>query len=184
MAIEVIRPRKADVLKCIARFDELSAVDGGLPDQKVEGYFRTFRNVLGFEQPDGGEEVYSPIGDEAKPKISHLKAGFGVAYVTADPGQGVMMHAHDTNETFVVIEGSWKFEWEGEEGTDHVVLGEKDVASFPVGIQRRFECVSARDGESRGTIMAIVGGDTPSVEWSPESVAELKAAGAWPDAAE
>ena len=184
MAIPVFKPKKEDVLKCVARFDEIEAVDGGLPDQKVDGYYRTFRNALGFSQPAGGEEVFSPIGDEAKPKISHLKAGFGIGYVTADPGQGVMMHTHDTNETFVVIEGSWKFEWEGDAGDDHVILGEKDVVSFPPGIQRRFECVSARAGAVRGTIMAVVGGDTPGVEWSPEAVEELKAAGAWPDAAE
>lgn len=183
MAIDVFRPKKEDVLKCVARFDEIEAVDGGLPDQKVDGYYRTFRNALGFAQPSGAD-VYSPIGDEAKPKISHLQAGFGVGYVTADPGQGVMMHTHDTNETFVVIEGTWMFEWEGDEGDDHVILTEKDVVSFPPGIQRRFECKSARAGESRGTIMAIVGGDTPGVEWSPESVEELKAKGAWPDAAE
>ena len=72
-------------------------MDGGLPDQKVEGYYRTFRNALGFAQPEGGEEVFSPIGDEAGPKIPHLQAGFGVGWVTADPGQGVMMHVHDTN---------------------------------------------------------------------------------------
>jgi len=184
MAIDVTRPKKEDVLKCVARFDELSAVDGGLPDQKVEGYYRTFRNVIGFEQPDGGEESFSPIGDEAKPKVSHLQPGFGMGYVSAVPGQGVMMHVHDTNETFLVIEGTWKFEWEGDEGDDHVILGEKDVVSFPPGWQRRFECVSARDGEEKGTIIAVVGGDTPSVEWSPEAVDELKAAGAWPDAAE
>lgn len=183
MTIPVIRPKKEDVLKCIARFDDIPAVDGGLPDQKVEGYYRTFRNAIGFEQPEGAE-VYSPIGDEAKPMISHLNPGFGIGWVTADPGQGVMMHTHDTNETFVVVEGTWKFEWEGEDGNEHVILGEKDIASFVPGIQRRFECVSARDGEDRGTIMAVVGGETPGVEWSPESVEMLKAAGAWPDAAE
>ncbi|MEH6754646.1 MAG: cupin domain-containing protein [Alphaproteobacteria bacterium] len=183
MPIPVIRPKKEDVLKCIARFDEIPAVDGGLPDQKVEGYYRTFRNAIGFAQPDG-EAVFSPIGDEAKPQISHLNAGFGIGWVTADPGQGVMMHVHDTNETFVVVEGTWKFEWEGEDGDDHVILKEKDIASFPPGIQRRFECVSAREGAARGTIMAVVGGDTPGVEWSPESVDVLKAEGAWPDAAE
>jgi len=105
MPIPVIRPKKEDVLKCIARFDEIPAVDGGLPDQKVEGYYRTFRNAIGFAQPDG-EAVFSPIGDEAKPQISHLNAGFGIGWVTADPGQGVMMHVHDTNETFVVVEGT------------------------------------------------------------------------------
>lgn len=106
MTIEVFRPKKEDVLKCIARFDEILAVDGGLRDQKVEGYYRTFRNAIGFARPGGGGEVYSPIGDEAKPKISHLNAGFGIGWVTADPGQGVMMHVHDTNETFVVVEGT------------------------------------------------------------------------------
>jgi quercetin dioxygenase-like cupin family protein len=184
MAIDVSRPKKEDVLKCVARFDELSAVDGVLLDQKVEGYRRTFRNVIGFEQPDGGEESFSPIGDEAKPKVSHLKPGLEMGYVSAVPGQGVMMHVHDTNETFLVIEGNWKFEWEGDEGDNHVILGEKDVVSFPPGWQRRFECVSARDGEEKGTIIAVVGGDTPSVECSPEAVDELKAAGTWPDAAE
>ena len=183
MNIPVFRPRKEDVLKCVARFDDIEPTDGGLPDQKVDGFYRTFRNALGFAQPSG-KDVYSPIGDEAKPKISHLQAGFGIGYVTADPGQGVMMHNHDTNETFVVVEGSWKFEWEGDEGDDHVILNEKDVVSFPSGIQRRFECVSARPGETRGTIMAIVGGDTPGVEWSPESIERLKAEGAWADAAE
>ena len=81
-------------------------------------------------------------------------------------------------------ECSCKCEWEGDQGDDHVILGEKDVVQFPPGMQRRFECVSAREGEARGTIMTIVGGDTPNVEWSPETVEELKAAGAWPDAAE
>jgi len=183
MTIPVHKPTRDEILKCVARFDEIEAVDGGLPNQKVEGYFRTFRNALGFAQPEG-EDVYSPIGDEAKPKISHLSPGFGIGWVTADHGQGVMMHVHDTNETFIVTEGTWMFEWEGDQGNDHVILGEKDIVSFPPGMQRRFECVSAREGETRGTIMAVIGGDTPGVEWLPEAVEELKAAGAWPDAAE
>ena len=69
MPIEVTRPKKEDILKCVARFDDLSAVDGGLPDQSVEGNYRTFRNAIGFKQPEGSE-TYSPIGDEAQPKIS------------------------------------------------------------------------------------------------------------------
>ena len=51
MPIEVIRPKKEDVLKCIARYDEITAVDGGLPDQPIEGFHRTFRNAIGFTQP-------------------------------------------------------------------------------------------------------------------------------------
>ena len=183
MPIEVFRPKKDDVLKCVARFDDLNATDKGLPDQAVEGCYRTFRNVIGFQQPEG-EESFSPIGDDAKPIISHMKPGFGMAYVSARPGQGVMMHTHDTNETFVVMEGTWMFEWEGDAGDDHVILVEQDVVSFPPGMQRRFECISARDGKDEGMILGVIGGDTPSAEFSPESVERLQAEGAWPDAAE
>jgi hypothetical protein len=48
MTIPVHKPTRDEILKCVARFDEIEAVDGGLPDQKVEGYYRTFRNALGF----------------------------------------------------------------------------------------------------------------------------------------
>lgn len=183
MPIEVIRPQKEDVLKCVARFKDLSSVDKGLPDQPVEGYHRDFRNVLGFQQPEGSE-TYSPIGDDAKPHIGHLKAGFGMAYVSARPGQGVMMHTHDTNESFVVMEGTWMFEWEGDEGDDHVILEEQDIVSFPPGIQRRFECQAAREGKDEGMILGVIGGDTPGAEFSPESVERMKAAGTWPEATE
>ena len=183
MTIPVHRPRRDEVLKCVARYDELSATDKGLPDQEVEGYHRTFRNVIGFEQPEGSE-TYSPIGDDAKPFVSHLQPGFGMGYVEAAPGQGVMMHTHDTNETFVIMEGTWAMEWEGDNGDERVVLEEKDVISFPPGIQRRFECQSAREGKDKGLLLGVIGGDTPGAEFSPESVERLKEAGAWPDAAE
>ena len=53
MPIKVTRPKKEEILKCVARFDDLKPVDGGLPDQKVEGCYRTFRNAIGFKQPEG-----------------------------------------------------------------------------------------------------------------------------------
>ena len=163
MPIEVIRPRKEDVLACVARFNDLPNTDGGLPDAAVPGFHRTFYNVLGFQQPEG-EETYSPIGDEAKPFITHLTPGFGLAYVAAKPTQGVMMHVHDTNETFVVMEGTWKMEWEGENGNEEILLDEK----------------SARDGQEKGILLGVIGGDQPGAEYSPESIARLTEAGLWP----
>lgn len=183
MPIPVIRPKKEDVLSCVARFQELPHTDGGLPDAAVEGFHRTFYNVLGFQQPEGAE-TYSPIGDEAKPFITHLSPGFGIAYVAARPTQGVMMHTHDTNETFIVMEGTWKIEWEGDDGDEHVLLEEKDIISIPPGIQRRFECQTARDGQEKGLLMGVIGGDVPGAEYSPESIERLKAEGLWSDAAE
>ena len=182
MAIKVVQPPKEDVLKCVARYESITSTDKGLPDQEVEGFRRTFRNVLGFQDPEG-EGEFSPLGDDAKPYISHLQPGFGIGYVSARPGQGVMMHSHDTNETFVVTEGTWIFEWEGDTGDERIILKEKDVVSFPPGIQRRFECMSAREGEQEGEIMAVIGGDTPVAEFSPEAVERMQKEGVWPETA-
>lgn len=178
MSIKIIRPKKEDVLSCVARFEDLSHTNQGLPDQEVEGFYRTFRNVVGFDEPDG-EESFSPLGEDAKPHVSHLKPGFGLGYVSARPGQGVMMHTHDTNETFVVIEGIWMFSWEGSEGDEEITLNEKDVISFPPGIQRRFECRVPRQGGEEGMIMAVIGGDNPAAEFSPEAVDRMKKEGVW-----
>ena len=178
MAIPVFKPKRDEVLKCVARFDDIVPADKGLPDQEVEAYHRTFYNALGFSQPASyGEGGYSPIGNVAKPVINHLKPGFNLAYVEAEPGRGVMMHNHDTNETFVVVAGEWMFEWEGDEGNDHVILKEKDVVSFVPGMQRRFECVSAPSGKAKGMILGVIGGDAPAAEFSPESIVALRAAG-------
>lgn len=178
MAIPVHKPSRDDIQKCVARFDDIVPADKGLPDQEVEGYRRTFYNAIGFSQPASlGEGAYSPIGDQAKPAVNHLTPGFNLGYVEAVPGQGVMMHTHDTNETFVVIEGEWMFEWEGDNGNDHVVLKEKDVVSFEPGSQRRFECKTARPGKDKGMILAVVGGDSPAAEFSPGSIAAMRAAG-------
>ena len=176
MAIPVHKPEKSEILKCVARFDEISPADTGLPDQEMDGYRRTFYNALGFSQPSG-EGSYSPLGEDARPLISHITPGFNLGYVEAAPGQGVMMHTHDTNETFVVISGTWMFEWEGAEGNDNVVLKERDVVSFEPGSQRRFECMSASEGLTKGMILGVIGGDTPAAEFSPESIKILRDAG-------
>jgi len=172
MTIEIIRPVRDEVLRGVARFKELSGVSTGLPDMELPNCNRTFYNVLGFTQPTG-EEEYSPFGDAVVPKIAHLNTGFGAAFVKARPGCGVLMHAHDTSESFMPVAGQWKVEWEGEEGTTGVVLDPLDFIAVPVGVQRRFECLSAPSGESEGTLFAIISGEAPVVEWSPEAVAEI-----------
>jgi len=177
MAIPVHKPKREDILRCVARFDDIVPADTGLPDQEFDGYRRTFYNALGFAQPTG-EGEFSPLGKDAKPLINHLSPGFNLGYVAAAPGQGTVMHTHDTNETFVVIEGSWMFAWEGDEGDDHVILKERDIVSFEPGSQRRFECVSAAQGAQKGIILGVIGGEAPVAEVSPESIAMLRALGA------
>jgi quercetin dioxygenase-like cupin family protein len=176
MPLPVKKPSRDEVLKCVAPFSKLKPVTNGLPDMELEECNRTFYSVIGFKQPKG-DNAFSPFGDAVVPHINHLQPGFGMSYVSAKPGKGVLMHNHDTNETFVVMKGKWKMEWEGDKGNEHVVLGPYDTVSFPVAIQRRFECVEAPQGEAEGLMLAVIGGNAPIAEFSPEAKERIERAG-------
>ena len=179
MPIPVTRPSRAAMMKCVARFRDLYRAERSLPDCDVPGYERTLVNVIGFQAPQASADIraYSPVGDKAKPYISHLKAGFGIAFVEAEPGNGVMMHNHDTNETFMPVEGVWRVTWEGDTGDESVDLERLDTISVPPLIQRQFHCLSAPPGKEKGVLLVVIGGDQPSAEFSPEAEAILTARG-------
>jgi mannose-6-phosphate isomerase-like protein (cupin superfamily) len=179
MAIPVVKPARAEVLRGVARYGELARVETGLPDMTLADCHRTFLNVLGFRQPQQAQE-YSPFGDAVQAKIGHMKAGFGVAFVECLPGRGTLMHNHDTNESFMVVDGQWHFDWEGAAGVERVTLGPRDFMSFPVGVQRRFECAEAPIGKAAGTLLAIIVGDAPAAEYSPAATQRLAQAGLIP----
>ncbi|MBL8386068.1 MAG: cupin domain-containing protein [Burkholderiales bacterium] len=176
MSITVIQPSRAEMQRCVARFSDLTRCSTGLPDMQLPECERTFLNVLGFSQPKG-EGQYSPFGDMAPAAVSHLRAGFGLAFVAAKPGCGVLMHTHDTVETFVVMHGTWKLEWELDSGTEAVTLAPLDFIACPIGVQRRFECIEAGAGRAEGLLLGIIGGDAPAAEISPQGIARLVAAG-------
>lgn len=181
MAIEVIKPSRADMEKCIARFSDLRPVSDGIPDMKLKEYHRTFYSVIGFDQPKGDEQ-YSPFGDAVRPRIGHMKPGFGVAFVKARPGCGSPMHTHDTNETFMAVEGKWRLEWQGAEGDEFVILGPRDFICFPIGVQRRFICAEPEPGKEEGILLGIITGDEPAAEYAPEIRKQLVEAGILADA--
>ena len=171
MTIPAYKPKKDDILKGVARFTDLKGVDDSLPDSHLPGSTRTLYNVMGFEPPESG---ISPLGESAIPAIKHMKAGYGIGLVTAKPGNGAPMHVHDTNETFMALEGRWKCAWQGEDGTEEVVLEPYDTISFPPNIYRSFECVAAPEGKEVGLLMGSTGGDNPSFEYAPEVVERIE----------
>ena len=178
MSIPVIKPTLEELNKCIARFKDLERCDAGIPDMQLPECKRTFMNVLGFSGTvKSGAESSSPFGDQAKPAISHLPAGFGISFIAVRPGKGVLMHTHDTVETFMVMKGRWKMEWEGNKGTEHVVLGPLDFIAIPIGVHRRFECVKAAEGSTEGLLLGIIAGDAPYAEASPGAMERMYESG-------
>lgn len=177
MPMPSIKPTRDRVLKGVARFKDINRVYKGLPDMALPESRRAFLNVLGFEQPEGEDGHYSPFGDEAKAVVSHLKAGFGISFVEAEPGRGVLTHNHDTVETFMCMTGRWRVLWEGADGNESIELDTFDFIALEPGVQRRFECVEPAAGASVGLLLGMIGGEAPAGEFSPESVKRMKEAG-------
>ena len=84
---------RADMLKRVARFEDLKGSDGGLPDSTAPQCERTLYNVIGFQPPKDS----SPVGDDAS-RLSAIpiSEGFNLGYCRAKPGKGPMMHNHFT----------------------------------------------------------------------------------------
>jgi hypothetical protein len=174
--------RRAEMMKRVAFFRDLNGSDGGLPDSKMQGCIRTLYNVIGFQPPkDEGGAVTSPVGDAAARMAAiKISEGFNLGYCRAKPGNGPMMHNHDTNETFVPMTGTWRCSWEDENGeVDFVDVGPLDVVSFPPGCARRFENVSKGDPNEEAILMFVIGGDGPKAEFTDKSMNELVTARAW-----
>jgi len=171
---------KEDMLKRVARFNDIEGSDGGLPDSYHPSAIRTLFNVIGFQPPEQENDgVVSPVGEKAARMAAiKISEGFNLGYCKALPGKGPMMHNHDTNETFIGITGKWRASWEQEDGSvEHIDLDPLDVISFPPGLIRRFENVTNGPADEESILMFVIAGDAPGAEFSREAMAELKSAG-------
>ncbi|WP_424629175.1 hypothetical protein [Bradyrhizobium sp. SYSU BS000235] len=176
---------RADMMKRVAFFKDLRGSDGGLPDSKKKGCIRTLYNVIGFQPPEGeGGAVTSPVGEDASRLAAiPISEGFNLGYCRAKPGNGPMMHNHDTNETFIPMTGTWRCSWENEKGeVEYVDAGPFDVVSFPPGCARRFENITKGNPDEEAILMFVIGGNGPKAEFTDASVNELIAAGMWKSA--
>ena len=171
---------RTDMMKRVVRFSKLKGSDGGFPDSYFPGSERILYNVIGFQPPateDGG--LVSPVGAAAARMAAvKISEGFNLGYCRTVPGNGPMMHNHDTNETFIGITGVWRASWENEEGkVEHVELKPLDVISFPAGVIRRFQNVTKGPADEYSILMFVIGGDAPEAEFTTEAMQQLEQAG-------
>jgi quercetin dioxygenase-like cupin family protein len=157
-----------EMMTRIAFFKDLEGSNRGLPDSDLAGCERTLINVIGFQPPPSDETtILSPVGDEnSKQAAIQISEGFNVGYCKAKPGNGPLMHTHNTNETFIPMTGTWRCEWNEGETLDFVDLGPLDVVSFPPGIARRFMNVTKDEPEAEHILLFIIGGDAPQAEFT------------------
>jgi mannose-6-phosphate isomerase-like protein (cupin superfamily) len=159
--------------KYVARFKDLHGAATGLPDSEIPGHKKTIFNVFGYEPPQGAGAV-NPVGDDTRALISP-RPGFSIGFLKAKPGNGPVLHNHDTNETFIPMQGTWRFIWEAEPAHDEFVdLGPYDTISFPAGIPRRFECLTPPETYEEGFLLAVNEGNSPYSEAMPGVMELLK----------
>lgn len=173
----------SEMMQRVARFGDLTGSDGGLPDSKYPSAVRTLYNVIGFQPPEtDNDAATSPVGDDAARLAAiPISEGFNLGYCRAKPGNGPMMHNHDTNETFISMRGTWRASWIDDNNQEQSLdLQPLDVISFPPGAARRFENVSFDDPEGDHVLMFVIGGNAPQAEFTDAAMAELQASGVWP----
>jgi quercetin dioxygenase-like cupin family protein len=169
---------RAAMLKRVARFKDLKGSDGGLPDSDVPESRRTLYNVIGFQPPQGKQNAAttSPVGDDASAMAAiPISEGFNLGYCRAKPGQGPLMHNHDTNETFIAMTGRWRCEWNEGAELEYVDLEPLDVISLPVGVARRFLNVTYDEPDREHVLMFVIGGNEPQAEFTPAAMARCEA---------
>lgn len=169
---------RGEMLKRVARFKDLQGSDGGLPDSDVPECRRTLYNVIGFQPPQErqNDATASPVGDNASEMAAiKISEGFNLGYCRARPGNGPLMHNHDTNETFIAMTGRWRCEWNEGSAMEYVDLDALDVISFPVGVARRFMNVTYDEPNLEHILMFVIGGNEPQAEFTPEAMRRCEA---------
>lgn len=100
--------------------------------------------------------------------------GFNIGAARQPPRCTNSLHSHDSEEVFMIHQGTWRFFW-GENGdAGSVLLRPGDTISIPVHVFRGFENV----GKDTGFMFAILGGDDPGrVHWAPHVIEKARGFG-------
>ena len=168
---------RAEMLARVARFKDLKGFSDGLQDSALPECRKTVYNVIGFQTPEAAGEggVNSPVGKTASANAAiKISEGFNLGFVATRPGKGVAMHNHDTNETFVVMSGRWRIEWNEGRDLESIEAGPLDTISIPAGCARRFENITHDEPAAEHTLLFVIGGDAPQNEFTPSSMKRVE----------
>ena len=156
LEMEIREVSGAEMLERVARFKTLKYPADRYPDSQLPGHVRRNYLVVGKGLVvEGGNDPMSAIP---------IDEGFQMSYVTAEPGNGPMLHNHDSNETFVAIKGRWRVIW-GLHEEHHIDLDPLDVCSMPPFVPRRFINIEAAANGETGLLLTIQPGNAPNVEF-------------------
>jgi mannose-6-phosphate isomerase-like protein (cupin superfamily) len=80
--------------------------------------------------------------------------GFSMAWLRAEPGEGLLTHRHDAAQVYMVKDGHWRITLNRENPVT-TEIGPLDTFSVPIGAWQSIENI----GDDTGLIVAMTGGD-------------------------
>jgi mannose-6-phosphate isomerase-like protein (cupin superfamily) len=98
-------------------------------------------NFSKIKMPNNDRAVYQYLGPDGHgnlPSWALPAERFGLSLILIAPGQGAPAHTHETEEVFMVLEGSLTFWWEEDGQEARLDLGPKDMFFSPARTLRRF----------------------------------------------
>lgn len=141
------------------------------------------RALVDWMLPGGAAQLAAVVGygisadRDQEPRI-HNPHGFSLAWLRAEPGQGVLRHRHSESQVLIVKNGLWRVTLNDEKPVS-VDIGPYDTLSIPAGAWRRFESI----GPETGQLVLVTGGDgSIALEWSTEVLELARSAGVTHDA--
>jgi len=167
---------REEMLKRVARFSTLQGYSDGLQDSALPECKKTTFAVIGFQMPEeaGVGGVNSPVGQSSSAAAAiPIAEGFNLGFVRCKPGKGVLMHNHDTNETFVVMTGRGLVQWNEGADMESFEVGPLDTISFPAGCARRFENITRDEPDAEHMLLFIIGGNAPRNEFTSRAMARV-----------
>ena len=154
----------------VVRVGDARGSDLAFLDQRIPGHEREIVNMVGMNV------VENPNDPSLNPKIGNAY-GFSLVYNRAKEGSGsgAALHAHQTEEVFVPLIGTWEVFWLDGEDERAVRLNPLDAVNVPIGIYRGFRLV---EGGEESIMLAIVGGpEAGHVAWHPDVIARARETG-------
>ena len=171
--METVQISKAEMMKRVARRNELKASSTPFLDTVLPGHEREAFNVIGTGVTEDAELAPAIPAD----------GGFNVTYIRNKPGARVALHAHPTVEVFIPLTGRWAVIWNDDSDfgktENEVVLEPGDCISVPVGVMRAFKNV----GDEEAWLLVIFeGADAGKVTWPKQVLADAEKHGLRRDA--
>lgn len=157
-------------------FAEMEGFVKGFPGADLPYCAQLLYSVIGFPPPS-----LTPASDDVPwqgPGSPIPADGFSLGYGYIKPGNGNILHNHDTNETFIFVTGRWRVYWNADESA-HMDFGPMDAISIPAGLPRRYVNLSStsEDPNEASLLIAVVDGNTPVTITEPHVLQEAATSG-------